>query len=60
VAENSHLDVKRTVNITFHELCEKYWELHGVTRKMKGLKNSSKFGRKELETFPERAGSAKN
>lgn len=37
VVENRHLDIKRLPNVSFHELCDEYWNLHGKNLKARGL-----------------------
>lgn len=38
VAELRHLEVRRLPNVTFHELCDEYWNLHGKNLRIKGLR----------------------
>lgn len=37
VAENKHMDVKRLPNVTFHTLCDDYWNLRGKNMRTRGI-----------------------
>lgn len=38
VAENKHMDVKRLPKVSFHELCDQYWQIRGKSLLTRGLK----------------------
>ena len=44
VVENRHLDVKKVPKVTFHELCEKYWNMCGKNLRTKGLLKTNEDG----------------
>jgi hypothetical protein len=37
VVENRHLDVKKVPKVSFYELCDQYWQMHGKNLRTKGL-----------------------
>jgi len=52
VAENRHLDVRKVPNTTLFELCDRYWELDGKHKRMKGLSHMLEIWKKWFGNLP--------
>jgi len=52
VAENRHMDVKKVPKTSFYELCDRYWELDGKYKRMKGLSHIIKIWKKWFGNVP--------
>lgn len=52
VAENKHLDVKRIPNVSFHELCDQYWDIRGKSMRTHGIKYTLEIWKKYFGNVP--------
>jgi integrase len=52
VAENRHLDVKKIPKITFFEMCEQWWELHGSKKRTTSLEGMMKMWKDYFKNPP--------